>query len=58
MARPIEATKPLKGEDAKALLESLEKGAPADEMARRIEVSKARLQAVERGERIIFSPKR
>lgn len=35
MAKPIEATPPLYGEDARRLLESLRECAPPDEIARR-----------------------
>lgn len=37
MSRPIEATPPLSEEDSVALIESLDKGAGAEEMARRSE---------------------
>ncbi len=35
MAKPIEPTKPLTGQDAQNLLTSLKTSAPAEEMARR-----------------------
>lgn len=35
MAKPIEATPPLYGEDARRLLEALKECAPPDEIARR-----------------------
>lgn len=43
MAKPIEATPPLFGEDARRLLESLKDCASLDEIARRWEESRARL---------------
>ena len=43
MAKPIEATPTLYGDDALRLLESLAVTAPPDEIARRRAVSRARL---------------
>lgn len=43
MAKPIEATPPLFGEDARRLLESLEDCASPEEISRRREESRARL---------------
>lgn len=44
MAKPIPATPTLSGADARALLDSLEKCAPPEEMARRIAAANKRLQ--------------
>lgn len=46
MARPIEPTPPLVGEDAERLLTALEQVAPPDEIARRIEEAKRFLAEV------------
>ena len=49
MAKPIPATPPVSGADAKALLESLERPASREEMARRIAGAKQRLKSTPEG---------
>lgn len=47
MATPIQPTPPLRGKDAKAVLRALNKpGAPPEEVARRVELSRQRLASV------------
>jgi hypothetical protein len=46
MARPIEPTPPITGEDADRLAEQLEKVPPPEELARRIEEAKRFLEQV------------
>lgn len=43
MAKPIEATPPLRGKDATRILESLQNCAPPEEIERRRQLSLARL---------------
>jgi hypothetical protein len=54
MARPIEPTPPLEGEDAAKLFAELERGASAQEMARRVDAARAKLARVRSGEPIIL----
>ncbi len=51
MARPIEATPPLYGEDAEELLASLEKTASPEEIERRLRRARAFLDLVKRPKR-------
>ncbi|MCC6807823.1 MAG: hypothetical protein IT381_10385 [Deltaproteobacteria bacterium] len=48
MARPIEPTPTLEGEDAEALLRSLDDVATPEEMDRRVQASKQRLAEMEK----------
>lgn len=49
MAKPIESTPPLEGEDAGRLLADLEKRCSPEEMRRRVEAAKKSLDAIASG---------
>lgn len=55
MARPIEPTPPLRGADAERLLASLDSGAPETEMRRREEAAKQYVDALDRGEVVVYA---